>query len=342
MEEMGRADTHLHTYYSGYNTKVGRLRFPESVVTPEQQVDNARRLGLDVLCVTDHNETAGAFIAEKYARQFDDIEIVVGDEVMTDQGEVIGLWLTEKPRSFLSPEETVDIIHEQGGLAIAPHPFSVHVDGLQEKILELDLEGIETLNGGHPDPYSNHFAQKVADAFPGRWATLSGSDAHALCTAGYNWTEFEGRTADDFRKAILKKATVPVGEPSSVFSQFQWSMEVVYGGQKLAYKALKRELEPVPDNALIAKTLSNTDLKNATGIAMGFVYNIPFTGILATLISTFALRLRAKKTMKTMEMRLEEIIRKVAEIDAAKVRILPSASTPEKPQEKELPRVIVR
>jgi predicted metal-dependent phosphoesterase TrpH len=154
MEKMGKADTHVHTIYSGFNT-LGLMSFPESVIEPEKQVDDARRRGLSVLCITDHNEVEGGFRAQKYAKQFDDIEVVVGDEVMCDEGEVIGLWLTEKPKKYLSPEEAVDIIHEQGGVAIAPHPFSVHVDGLQERILDLPLEGIEVMNGGHPDGYSN-------------------------------------------------------------------------------------------------------------------------------------------------------------------------------------------
>ena len=165
---MGKADTHVHTDWSGFNS-LGILRFPESVTDPQVQVDDARRRGIDVLCITDHNDTRGAFIAQDYARRFDDIEVVVGDEIMCDmgightrkgapimlRGEIIGLWLTETPKKFMTPEETVDVIHEQGGLAIAPHPFSVHVDGIQEKIFDLKLEGIETINGGHPDRYSN-------------------------------------------------------------------------------------------------------------------------------------------------------------------------------------------
>lgn len=319
MEEMGKVDTHVHTYYSGYNAKLGPLRFPESVISPTVQVDRARKEGLSVLCITDHNETAGGFVAEKYAKQFDDIEIVVGDEVMTDQGEVIGLWLTEKPKSFLSPEETVDIIHEQGGLAIAPHPFSVHVDGMQEKIFELPIEGFETINGGHPDFYSNHFAQKVMDMFPGRWAATSGSDSHSICTAGYNWTEFPGNTAEDFRKAILKKQTVAKGVPAPVLGQVQWSMEVVWGGQKLMWKSLRRTLEPIPDNELIAKCLRNSDLKNATGLVMGFIYDFPFTSMFATLVSTSVLKRRAKKAMKDIDKRLEHVRDLVAQIDSAKL-----------------------
>lgn len=313
---MGKADTHVHTNFSGYNSKLGPLRFPESVLPPEGQVDCARKHGIDVLCITDHNEVAGGFVAEKYARKFDDIEVVVGDEVMTNQGEVIGLWLTEKPKSFLSPEETVDIIHEQGGLAIAPHPFSVHVDGMQEKVFELPLEGLETINGGHPDIYSNYFAQRVVDAFPGRWAATSGSDAHSVYTMGYNWTEFEGNTAEDLRKAILKKTTVPKGVPAPVLGQFQWSMQVVMGGQKLMYKALKKKLEPIPDNELIAKILRNSDFKNATGIVMGMIYNFPFTAMFATLLSTAYLKNHAKKAMRVADQRMEKVMEMVEEFDA--------------------------
>lgn len=315
MDEMGKADTHSHTDYSGFN-HLGVMKFPESVIDPEVQVDRARREGLDVLCVTDHNEVAGGFIAEKYAKKFDDIEVVVGDEIMTDQGEVIGLWLTEKPKKFLTPEETVDIVHEQGGLCIAPHPFSVHVDGMQEKIFEIPIEGFETINGGHPDPYSNLFAQKIMDLYPGRWAATSGSDAHSTYTAGYNWTEFPGHSADDLRKAILDKTTVPKGVPAPVLGQVQWSMEVVYGGQKLMYKALKRTLEPVKDNALIDKILSNSDLKNATGLVAGCAYLMPLTSMLATLLSTAYLKSHAKKALKNMDERIAKIQKLIAEIDS--------------------------
>lgn len=322
MQEFGKVDTHTHTNYSGFNM-LGPLRFPESVLSPEGQVDCARRNGMDVLCVTDHNEVAGAFIAEKYAKKCGDIEIVVGDEVMTDRGEVIGLWLTEKPKKFLSPEETVDIIHEQGGLAIAPHPFSVHVDGMQEKIFELPLEGFEVMNGGHPDPYSNLFAQKIMDLYPGRWAATSGSDAHSVWTAGYNWTEFPGTTAEEFRKAILHKTTVAKGVPAPVMGQVQWSMEVVWGGQKLMYKALRGRLEPVENNALVNKIVDNSDLKNAVGLVAGFAYEFPLTSMLATLLSTTYLKIHAKRALKHIDERIDKIQKLIAELDAMKISPAP-------------------
>ena len=308
---MGKADTHVHCNYSGFN-HLGILKFPESVISAETQVDDARRRGLNVLAITDHNDTAGAFIAQKYAKKFDDIEVIVGDEIMTDQGEVIGLWLTETPKMFMSPEETVDVIHEQGGIAIAPHPFSVHVDGMQEKIFDLPIEGFEVMNGGHPDRYSNWFAQRVMDAYPGRWAPMAGSDAHSLWTAGCCWTEFPGTTAEEFRQAILHKKTVPMGGPATVLGQVQWSMEVVKGGQELAREALRRELEPVPGNRLIEKILSNSDIKNALSIYGGYAYRFPYVPVLATLLSVTYLDIHARRARRKADERFAAIEEKLA------------------------------
>ena len=310
-EIMGKADTHVHCNYSGFN-HLGILKFPESVISAETQVDDARRRGLSVLAITDHNDTAGAFIAQKYAKQFDDIEVIVGDEIMTDQGEVIGLWLTETPKMFMSPEETVDVIHEQGGIAIAPHPFSVHVDGMQEKIFDVPIEGFEVMNGGHPDRYSNWFAQKIMDAYPGKWAPMAGSDAHSLWTAGCCWTEFPGTTAEEFRQAILHKKTVPMGGPATVMGQVQWSMEVVKGGQELARKALRGELEDIPGNRLIEKILSNTDIKNALSIYGGYAYRFPYIPVLATLLSVTYLDIHARRAIRKADERFAAIREKLA------------------------------
>jgi len=308
---MGKADTHVHCNYSGFN-HLGILKFPESVISAETQVDDARRRGLNVLAITDHNDTAGAFIAQKYAKKFDDIEVIVGDEIMTDQGEVIGLWLTETPKKFMSPEETVDVIHEQGGIAIAPHPFSVHVDGMQEKIFDLPIEGFEVMNGGHPDRYSNWFAQRIMDAYPGKWAAMAGSDAHSLWTAGCCWTEFPGTTAEEFRQAILHKKTVPKGGPATVLGQVQWSMEVVKGGQELSRQALRGELKPVPGNRLIEKILSNTDIKNALSIYGGYAYRFPYVPVLATLLSVSYLDIHARRARRKADKRFAAIEEKLA------------------------------
>ncbi len=299
-----KADTHTHTQYSGFS-KLGIMKFPESVTSPEQQVENARKNGYSVLCITDHDEIAGAFIAQKYAKNIDDIDIVAGEEVMTSDGEVIGLWLTEKIQPGLTVEETIDIIRAQGGVTIAPHPFSFHVAGLNEKIFGLDLDAIEVINGGHVDEYSNHFSQLICEEFPGTWAEISASDSHSKFTMGYNWTEFEGEGEKGLRDSILNKKTVACGMPAPVFTQTQWSAEVVLGGQKLMKKALKGQLEPVENDHLIEKINSIPDLKKVAGIGGGNAYLFTGAIMLATVLSTAYLNSNAKKHTKEIPERIE-------------------------------------
>ncbi len=313
---MGRADTHLHTHFSGFNQLGNAMKFPESVITPETQVDQMRRLGYQVLAITDHDEIAGAFQGEKYARKFGDIDLIVGEEVTTLDGEIIGLFLTEKVPRGLSVEETVDIIRSQGGIVIAPHPFSFHVPGLQEKILALDIDGFETVNGGHPDYYSNMFARKVMDAYPGRWADLAGSDAHSVYTAGTCWTEFEGNSADDFRDSILKRKTRGCGKAADPFTQVQWSMEVVIGGQKLLMDKLRNRLEIAEGDQLAQKIDRISRLMAGTGIIAGSAYLFPPITCLATALSLLYLRRGSKRMTAKMDERLERIGRIIEGIDS--------------------------
>ncbi|MBR4504027.1 MAG: PHP domain-containing protein [Candidatus Methanomethylophilaceae archaeon] len=313
---MGRADTHLHTHFSGFNQLGNAMKFPESVITPEVQVDQMRRLGYQVMAITDHDAIAGAFQGEKYAKKFDDIDMIVGEEVTTLEGEIIGLFLTEKVPRGLNVEETVDIIRSQGGIVIAPHPFSFHVPGLQEKILTLGVDGFETINGGHPDYYSNMFARKVMDSYPGRWADLAGSDAHSVYTSGTCWTEFEGTTADDFRDSILKRKTKGCGKAADPFTQVQWSMEVVIGGQKLLTDKLRNRLEIVEGDQLAQKIDSITRLNAGIGIVAGSAYLFPPITCLATVLSLAFLKRGSKKMVETMDERLERIGRIIEGVDS--------------------------
>lgn len=315
MREMGKADTHVHTEYSGV-ARLGLIKFPESVSTPEEQVDCARKNGMDVVCITDHDEIVGAIKAQQYAKQFEDIEVVIGEEVSTADGEIIGLFLNERVPDNLSIEETVDIIRSQGGLTIAPHPFSFHVPGLQEKIFSIDLDGFEVINGGHVDSYSNAFAQEVMDRYPGRWAPISGSDAHSVNTTGFNWTEFEGNTAEDFRKAILDKKTVAVGKPAPVLNTLHWSMEVVWGGQRMMYRSIIHRLPEDREKPLVTKINSLTKLRKATGIVCGFIYVMPPISFIATWLSTSFLSLGARKMRNGMQERLDGVNKMILDVPA--------------------------
>ena len=248
---LSKADVHVHTRYSGFG-QYKAITFPESICRPEDVVDEARRKGIRVLCITDHNSVLGALRAQEYAKRFSDIEIVVGEEITAVEGEIIGLFLKEGVPQGLPVRETIDRIRAQDGMVIAPHPFSAHVPALGKLVDELDIDGLEVLNGGHVDGYANEAAKKHAGN--GKWAVLAGSDAHASAQIGCCYTTFEGETADDFRKAILERRTTAEGEVSTLQMGIKWIVQVVLKTDLLIFLSLFGPLKlDYPDDPLLNK-----------------------------------------------------------------------------------------
>lgn len=196
-----KADLHIHTRYSGL-TRVSFLTFPDSISRPIDIVKAAEKRQISVLCITDHNSIRGAVEAKKLASS---VEIVTGSEIGTLDGDLLGLFLTEDIPRGRSVEDTIDAIHAQGGLAIAPHPFSSHCDSLGLKIMGLKLDGVELFNAAHRDGYTNEAAQKLSSHL--ELAFVGGSDAHSPTMVGNAFTLFEGENSEDLRKAILARKT---------------------------------------------------------------------------------------------------------------------------------------
>jgi hypothetical protein len=263
----GRADVHTHTHYSGFN-RVAFIPHPESVTPPEKMVDAAVKKGLDVLCITDHNEIAGAFRAQRYQRGSGvPLDVVMGEEITTRDGELLGLFLQDCIPRGLSAEETIDRIHGQGGLAVAPHPFSYRCPSLGQKIKALKLDGLEVLNAAHRDPYVNRLAQLEKDPSV---APTAGSDAHAPKMLGDAFTEFPGRSAEELYQAIRQKETIPQGEPSPLGHWIVWCVEVAHG----VFKQLTtvHQIGPGPNNPLWRiEEMSRRNKLLAVGGCMAFL-----------------------------------------------------------------------
>lgn len=103
-----KVDLHTHTCYSYDN------------FTPmDKTIKAIKESGVDCVAVTDHNEIAGALKMQKMAP----FKVIVGEEIKTADGEIIGLFLKEKIPAKLSALETIRRIKEQGGLVYLPHPF---------------------------------------------------------------------------------------------------------------------------------------------------------------------------------------------------------------------------
>ena len=161
-----RVDCHLHTVASG-----------DAVLTLEQLAERARQTGLDVVCITDHNVTTAAVRATE--RDLG-VRVIVGEEVRTPDGDLIGLFLTERIPYVLPLAEVIGRIRAQGGLVYVPHPFDLVRASLGRVLPELCAAGavdvIEVFNAKIADQALNEKAAALAREFalPGG----AGSDAH--------------------------------------------------------------------------------------------------------------------------------------------------------------------
>jgi hypothetical protein len=205
----------------------------------------AERASFDVLCVTDHNSISGALRAKSFASENRlNVRVVVGEEVTTADGEVLGLFMNEHVPRGLSAAETVDLIHSQGGLAIAPHPFSYQCPSLGSRISKLRLDGVEVLNAGHRDGYVNRIAALQCGVSRAR---LGSSDAHTTLTIGNAWTDFDGATPEELFKSIKLGRTEAGGSANALSDYIGWSVEVAQGVSK---RILTPESKREPDDPL--------------------------------------------------------------------------------------------
>ncbi|VVB60310.1 PHP-associated [uncultured archaeon] len=288
----GRADIHVHTRYSGFGN-YSFLYFPESVVDPYKAVEAAQRKKLDVLCITDHNTIQGALIAKKYANHLASLEafsatpkkgidVVAGEEISSADGEILALFITEKIRPGLGAAETIDCIHEQGGIAIAPHPFSPQCPALQQKIFNLKLDGVEAFNAYHRDAYSNLIAQNFS---PKRLARLGSSDAHTLGMIGNGYTTFSGNTGEELRKSIMQGKTSFGGSRTPLSECMSWSREAAREVFRMLHSSLKGE----KNNDVLYSKIDRIKKRNkiiglvGAGVYVGLQLSL-FAGVLGEMV----------------------------------------------------------
>ncbi|VVB52645.1 PHP-associated [uncultured archaeon] len=227
MQEIGISDIHTHTMYSGF-TNYKFLSFPDSVTTPRTSIKVAEKMGLGALCITDHNTIKGALVAQKFNKDI----VVIGEEISSNEGEILGLFLQEQVEPGLSAEETIEQIHSQDGIAVAPHPYSGHCSCVGTKTNTLKFDGIEVFNSLHRDGYSNALALKNCNGH----AKLGGSDAHASFMIGNGYTLFNGSSQEDFRTAIKNRQTIHGGEVASLKDFVKYSARVAFESSKTIMK----------------------------------------------------------------------------------------------------------
>jgi len=157
------------------------------------QAARIRESGLDVVCATDHDTIVGALRLRELA---DGYRIVVGEEISSADGDLIGLFLERAVPPGLSGEETIARVHDQGGIVSVPHPFSrnrrfrIRRAALERLAPQVDC--IETFNAREAFAEDNRRAAGFAERH-GIAAGL-GSDAHTPWEIGRVHLEMEDFT----------------------------------------------------------------------------------------------------------------------------------------------------
>ncbi|HEU0294419.1 MAG TPA: PHP domain-containing protein [Anaerolineales bacterium] len=189
---MLRVEFHCHTQAS-----------KDSLIRPRDLVATARRKGIDLLIVTDHNTIAGA----RAAQAVDPELVIVGEEILTTGGELLAAFVTEEVPPHLSPAETIQRLKAQGAFISVSHPFDMWRSGHWEErdLLEIlpFVDAIEVYNSRCLLPTFNRQARQFAEKH--NIAGTVGSDAHALFEVGQSllWLEpFSG--PEELRRVIRK------------------------------------------------------------------------------------------------------------------------------------------
>src|ERR1700760_578608 len=217
-----RVDCHLHTVASG-----------DAVTTLDQLAERAARESLDVVFITDHNEISAAAAASDLG-----VRVIVGEEIRTPDGDIIGLFLTERVPYVLPVAEVVARIRSQGGLVYAPHPFDEGRSSLSRVLPGLCAAGavdiVEVFNAKIEPQGPNERAAALATAYglPGG----AGSDAHDPAGVGAAYLEMPAFDGPESFLAALPRATI-TGEyrPHAIrYPRRAPALQADPGGQALA------------------------------------------------------------------------------------------------------------
>jgi predicted metal-dependent phosphoesterase TrpH len=165
---------------------------------------------LDYMAITDHNTIA---LALQLQQQFPD-KIIVGEEIMTTQGEIIGLFLTTPVKAQQSAYETAKAIKAQGGLVYIPHPFETVRSGITREVLDSIADEVDIIEVHNGRAVFQNMGPKAAMwAKFNRVAGAASSDAHGYKGLGTTYTSVnEPPTVKNLVKQ-LEKARLTAGMP---------------------------------------------------------------------------------------------------------------------------------
>ena len=201
---MLKMDSHIHSEYS-----------PDSSSRIDDILKTAKKENIDVIAISDHNTVDGTGEVLRKTKDTD-ILAIPSIEISSSDGHIIGFGCEENVARDLSPEETIDRIHDLGGLAIIPHPYCFYRHGLLHKrdYKDLKFDAVETKNARFIVGYCNRKAKNLSkkENIP----CLGASDAHYWKFVGdcFSLVDSE-KDIDSILKAILKHKVEAHGKGTS-------------------------------------------------------------------------------------------------------------------------------
>lgn len=186
------AELHCHSHYSR-----GKKITWEAFMSPRDIIKTARQKGIFGVAITDHNDSRSWKEAKRAARDYG-ILFIPGIEIGTRSGHIIGLGLNEHIKSGQTLEDTIDKIHQQAGLVVAPHPFDLRSEGVMDEVIHVDA--VEVFNSLNLDRLSNKLALSKADEYCK--PKVVGSDSHNENMFGSALNEMDAHDLDGVLKEI--------------------------------------------------------------------------------------------------------------------------------------------
>lgn len=192
-----KIDLHVHTRYSY-----------DSLTTLKELVFYAKKSGLDGVAITDHDTVEGAL---KMAKETDFL-IIPGIEVSSSKGHILGLNVQTPIPPKLSVEETIEKIHDAGGIAVACHP-KAFFKGSLGKHVNSKFDAVEVINASaFPFNYSVKHGRELASLLG--VPETGGSDAHYAPEIGHAYTLIDAEPQiDEIITAVGKGLCKPFGKP---------------------------------------------------------------------------------------------------------------------------------
>lgn len=236
---LGKADIHIHSDYSD-----GKPTIEEILNYVEKETD------LNVIAITDHDTIDGAIKAKGIMSNNNfHFDLIIGEEISTLSGHVLGLFLKNKIDSGKSVEETIKEIHAQGGLAIAAHPFmkikyqqkEMHtmdgIGGMELYKNRLYFDAIETVNAT-PTLADENLGASIMNKSLLRLTETGSSDAHILEAISKGFTIFQGKTAEEFKQAIKNHQTQAIYGRWTLLSLLKYLYFFIPVGIRLVWSSI--------------------------------------------------------------------------------------------------------